>query len=465
MTPGQNLESDRDGDHGGILVLAALALVVGAVSGFVGALFLLLLERADRFRDALIVWAHSKAFAGFLVVSIACAAGAAVAAWLVRRYSPHASGSGIPHVEAVLNEEVPQAPFRIIPVKFIAGVLAIGSGLALGREGPTVQMAATIGHLVGKEFRRGWPDCRVLLAAGAGAGLATAFNAPIAGAIFVLEELVRRFELRVAIAALGASATAISVSRVLLGDAADFHVGALAYADAATRPLYFVLGAVAGLTAIVYNRLLLGTIATIRQLDRWPVELRAGLIGGAVGMLAWFAPDLVGGGDPITQRTLVGVGTLGLLPLVFLLRLGLGAISYAAATPGGLFAPMLVLGAQLGLFFGQLCQLVFPDLNIQPEGFAVVGMAAFFVGVVRAPLTGIVLVVEMTANVTMLLADVGGLFHGHAGANADARCANLRFVAGAHSGARKNTPQAGGNLEMGRCCGCNNDQEASSEPE
>lgn len=143
----------------------------------------------------------------------------------------------------MLNEELPQAPFRIIPVKFIAGVLAIGSGLALGREGPTVQMAATIGHLVGKEFRRGWPDCRVLLAAGAGAGLATAFNAPIAGAIFVLEELVRRFELRVAIAALGASAaTAISVSRVLLGDAADFHVGALAYAGAATRPLYFVLG-------------------------------------------------------------------------------------------------------------------------------------------------------------------------------------------------------------------------------
>src|SRR5262245_4501365 len=354
MAPGQNLASDRDSDHGSILVLAVLALIVGAVSGFVGALFLLLLERADRFRDALIVWAHSKAFAGFLILSIACATAAAVAAWLVRRYSPHAAGSGIPHVEAVLNEQVPQAPFRIIPVKFVAGVLAIGSGLALGREGPSVQMAATIGHLVGKEFRRSWPDCRVLLAAGAGAGLATAFNAPIAGAIFVLEELVRRFELRVAIAALGASATAISVSRVFLGDAADFHVGALAYADAATRPLYFVLGAIAGLTAIVYNRLLLGTIATMRQLDRWPVELRAGLIGGVVGMLAWFAPDLVGGGDPITQRTLAGTEAFRLLPLVFLLRLGLGAVSYAAGTPGGLFAPMLVLGAQLGLFFGQL---------------------------------------------------------------------------------------------------------------
>jgi CIC family chloride channel protein len=118
MTPGQNLASDRDGDLGSLLVPAALAPIVGAVSDFVGALFLLLLERVDTFRDTPIVWAHSKAFAGLLAVSIACATGAAVAAWLVRRYSPHASGSGIPHVEAVLDEELPQAPLCIIPMKF-----------------------------------------------------------------------------------------------------------------------------------------------------------------------------------------------------------------------------------------------------------------------------------------------------------------------------------------------------------
>jgi len=133
------------------------------------------------------------------------------------------------------------------------------------------------------------------------------------------------------------------------------------------------------------------------------VELRAGLIGAAVGTFAWFAPSLVGGGDAITQRSLAGAETLSLLPLVFLLRFGLGTVSYAAGTPGGLFAPMLALGAQLGLFFGLVCRLAFPDLDIQAEGFAVVGMAAFFTGVVRAPLTGIVLVTEMTANVTMLL--------------------------------------------------------------
>jgi H+/Cl- antiporter ClcA len=109
--------------------------------------------------------------------------------------------------------------------QFVGGLLAIGAGLALGREGPSVQMGASSAHLVGKLFRRSWPDCRVLVAAGAGAGLATAFNAPIAGAVFVLEELVQRFEHRIAIAALGASATAIGIARVLIGDAPDFHVG------------------------------------------------------------------------------------------------------------------------------------------------------------------------------------------------------------------------------------------------
>jgi CIC family chloride channel protein len=273
-----------------------------------------------------------------------------------------------------------------------------------------VQMGASIGYCIGRIFRRNWPDCRVLLAAGAGAGLATAFNAPVAGAIFVLEELVRRFELRIAIAALGASATAIGVASVLLGDAPDFRVGALAYASGEVRPLFFVLGALAGLAAIAYNRTLLVTIAAAERLERLPVELRAGLIGAAVGMLAWFAPGLVGGGDAITQHALAGAEILSVLPLAFLLRFGLGSLSYAAGTPGGLFAPMLVLGAQLGLLFGLVCRLAFPGLDIQVEGFAVVGMAAFFTGVVRAPLTAIVLVTEMTASMTMLLPMLAACF-------------------------------------------------------
>ena len=260
-----------------LVALALLALLVGAGSGLIGAAFRLSLEHADRLRDLLIVWAHGQRLVGFLLVTVGCAVAVAAAAWLVRRFSPHASGSGIPHVEAVLQAALPPAPFSLMPVKFFAGVIAIGSGLALGREGPSVQMGAGVGYLIGRICRCNWPDCRVLLAAGAGAGLATAFNAPIAGSIFVL-------------------------------------------------------------------------------------------------------------------------------------RLGLGAVSYAAGTPGGLFAPMLVLGAQLGLFFGLLSRLAIPDLTIQPEALAVVGMAAFFTGVVRAPLTGIVLVTEMTASVTMLLPMLAACF-------------------------------------------------------
>jgi len=452
------METEAASGRGGLLALALLALVVGAASGLIGALFRLSLERADHLRNLLIAWAHGEKLGGFLVLIAACGLAAALAAWLVRRFSPFASGSGIPHVEAVLNGELPHAPFRLIPVKFFGGLLAIGSGLALGREGPSVQMGASLAHLIGKIFRRDWPDCRVLFAAGAGAGLATAFNAPIAGAVFVLEELVRRFEPRIAIAALGASATAIALSRVLLGNAPDFQVETLAYVSAEARPLFFALGAAAGLAAILYNKSLLATMATAAKFSAsparlpagfagaliailaWldfplgaaaglaavafngalpgasgprrpaPAELRAGLVGAMVGALAWFAPSLVGGGDPLTQSALAGTGTLAVIPLIFLLRLGLGAVSYAAGTPGGLFAPLLVLGAQLGLVFGQLCQLAFPDLDIQPVGFAVVGMAAFFTGVVRAPLTGIVLVSEMTASVAMLLPMLGACF-------------------------------------------------------
>jgi CIC family chloride channel protein len=397
------MTNGEDHDEGGLWALALLALVAGAVTGLVGAIFRLSLEQADRLRDVLIGWAHGQEAAGFFLVIAACASATALAGWLVNRYSPHAAGSGIPHVEAVLREELPPLPFRSIPVKFFGGLLAIGAGLALGREGPTVQMGASLAHLVGKIFRRGWPDCRVLIAAGAGAGLGAAFNAPIAGAVFVLEELVQRFERRIAIAALGASATAIGVARLLLGDTPDFDVSGLGYADAEARPLYFVFGAVAGLLAVAYNRLLLATRAAARRLIFPRADLRGALIGAAVGALGWFAPGLIGGGDAITQSVLTGSAPLAAIPVAFLIRFALGAVSYAAGTPGGLFAPMLVLGAQFGFLCGAVCRAVAPYLNVQPEAFAIVGIAAFFTGVVRAPITGIVLATEMTGNVTMLL--------------------------------------------------------------
>lgn len=404
---------------GGLFSLALLSLLAGAAAGLVGAVFRLSLDRADRWRNVLIERMHADSFVGLFFVVAICAAATGVAAWLVRRYSPQASGSGIPQVEAVLSGALPRAQYRLISVKavyrlisvkFVGGVLAIGSGLALGREGPIVQMGASTAHLVGKLFRRHEDDCQMLLAAGAGAGLATAFNAPIGGAVFVLEELVRRFDTRTTVVTLGASAGGIPVARLFLGDAPDFHVEPLPYPGFGTVPIHLALGIVTGCMGVAYNRAILGTLAVADRLQRWPVELRATLVGAAVALLAWFAPGVVGGGDAITQRTLSGTETVGMLSVVFLLRFGLGPLSYAAGTPGGLFAPILVLGSQSGLLFGNIYNHWFPAVTAGPTALAVVGMAAFFTAVVRAPLTGIVLVIEMTASFTLLLPMLSACF-------------------------------------------------------
>jgi CIC family chloride channel protein len=313
-------------------------------------------------------------------------------------------------VEAVLHRELPQAPYRLVLVKFSGGLLAIGSGLALGREGPSVQMGASLAHLIGRLFGCSVSDCLVLLAGGAGAGLATAFNAPIAGAVFVLEELFRRFDARVTVATFGASAGAIAVSRMFLGDQPDFHIEALADRGLVVVPFYLVLGALAGVVGAAYNRAILGAMEATNRLSRWPVEGRAAVIGMLVGLIAWCAPELVGGGDSLTQQALAATPPAAWLALLFILRFLLGAICYAARTPGGLFAPMLVLGTQGGLLYGLLIAQLAGPLAVDVRGMALVGMAAFFTAVVRSPLTGMVLAIELTGSFNQLLPMLAACF-------------------------------------------------------
>lgn len=386
-----------------LIMLGVMASLAGLGAGVIGALFRLALEQANRFRDALLARMDVWGIGGFVLFVALAAGAAAIAAWMVRCLAPSASGSGIPRVMAVLDGEVAPAPLRVIPVKFLAGTLAIGSGLALGREGPIVQMGASIAYQIGKLLRRNWTDCRALMAAGAGAGFAVAFNAPIAGALFVFEGLLKRFEARLVIAALAASAVAIWVGRATFGDTPEFTVGALAQPGLDKMPYFVLLGIGAGLAGTLYNRTLLATLRTADRFSALPVELRAALVGAAVGAIAWFAPSLVGAGDGLAQQALRGEGTLAVLPALFLFRLGLIALSVAAGAPGGLLVPLLALGAELGLWIGLLCALAFPGMAFEPEGFALVGMAALFTAIVRTPLTAIVLVVEITANSTMLL--------------------------------------------------------------
>lgn len=393
----------------GLTVLSLLSILTGLVAGAICGSFRLLLKWADGIRTMLALGAWHGFPAGLFLIVIASLT-AFLAALMVRRLAPLASGSGIPHVEAVLAGSTTPASAGLIPVKFVGGLLAIGSGLALGREGPSVQMGATAANTIGRALRLGRSDCRVLLAAGAGAGLATAFNAPAAGAIFVLEELVGRFEARTVCSALGASVTAILVARAMLGGNPDFMVSvAPTVTDVSTQLLFLLTGLVIGVLSVLYNRTVL---TTLRFAEGFPVgvEMRAALIGALAGVVVWLTPHLAGGGDWLTQSAIDGAVTWSVIPWLFVLRLALGALSYAAATPGGLFAPMLALGALAGLGCGDIAHALEPHLAGDTVPFVIVGMAAMFAGSVRAPLTGIILVTEMTNTTSLLLPLLSGSF-------------------------------------------------------
>ena len=393
-----------------LFAVAALSVVVGAFTGGVGALFRVFLHTADGWRTNIIVRAHSWGLPGFVSVVLGIALISSLAAWLVSRFAPGASGSGIPDVEHQLRVGRFENPLPIVVVKFIGGVLAIGGGLVLGREGPTVQMGGDIGDLVGRAFRRSDRECRLLLAAGAGAGLATAFNAPIAGAIFVLEELTGSFEIAMTAATLGASASAICVSRVFLGQSPDFQVPALGFLNFGVFSVSLVIGILMGFLGVAYNRCILSGLHLSSRFTQFRGALRAAAIGSLVGVVGWFMPLLVGAGDRLTQDILDGKLLLGALAYSFLLHFLLGPVSYATRAPGGLFAPMLTVGAQAGTLFFMLCGNLFPYLNATSQHFAIIGIAAFFASVVRAPITGIILAVELTGSFSLFLPMLGATF-------------------------------------------------------
>jgi CIC family chloride channel protein len=407
-------------ERGGLLSLGAISIVVGVWTGVVVAIFRLGLAEADRARGALFAASHRWSGIGFAAAVCACAGAAALAAWLARRFSPYAAGSGIPEVEVALLGELSPMPLpTLLLVKFAGGLLAIGGGLALGPEGPSVQMGAVAARLIARRFRRDWLDARALIAAGTGAGLAVAFNAPVAGAVFVLEELHRQFDRRQVLAALGASSTAILVARFVVGRAPLFHVAASALAPPTGAPasaaavlwlLYLTLGVFAGLGGAVYNRALTGALTLAERADGWTIRPQAAAVGLLVGVIGWFAPHVIGAGEALTRGILAGAVVSGAIPLLFVARFLLGAACYGVRAPGGLFAPLLLLGAQVGFLFGVACHWAFPALGIHPPAFALIGMTAFFTGTVRTPVTGIVLVIEMTASFTAALPMLGAAF-------------------------------------------------------
>lgn len=402
-------------DARALVLLTLVAAAAGVVAGFMGGAFRWLLTRLDAWRVDVVDWSDHHGPVGWLVPLAISAAAAAAATWIAIKV-PRAAGSGIQHVEAVERGQAEPPTLMVVPARFVGGLLSIGvGGLVLGREGPTVHMAAAIGAAAGRFARATTDEIRGLQTVLSGAGLAVAFNAPIGGAMFVFEEVAKKVRIREVVWTLAAVATAVTCSRVVLGDMPDFKVSNVSAPALGTLPLFIVFGVLVGLLGVGYNWLIRACLSWFEALHRIPAVVKAAAIGATIGALLLISPDLAGGGDSLTQRILDGhrIAILSLLGFLAI-RFVAGPLSYSAGTPGGLFAPMLALGALSGLLFAWLINLFSSTLATELAlPLVLVGMSSLFASVVRAPFTGIILVIEMTtvtsAALPMLAAGAGAV--------------------------------------------------------
>ena len=386
-----------------VLFVSAFA---GALVGFVGGSFHWLLVHGSQSFAALVAQWKAGGFLGLpgWVITM-CVVGLCVGAarWLVT-FAPSAAGSGVQHVEAVMREEATPATFRVLPIKYLGGLLAMVPGLALGREGPTIQMAAVIGTQCGKWFGFTREDRSLLYTAIAGSGLSVAFNAPLAGVAFVVEEVAHRTTMRRLLATLIAVATAIVVYRSYFGNQVEFNVGNLLPGTIPELMAYGLLGTWIGALGVMYNKsVLLGLNLFSNIAPKTSPIIKAGVIGALIGLVAYWQPHWVGGGEMQVNAVLAGQLSLNALIILLLVRWILGPLSYSMSTPGGLFAPLLLVGATSGaLFATSINFLVTAPFVLDPIAFALVGMAAFFTAVVRAPFTGVLLIIEMSGSVSLV---------------------------------------------------------------
>lgn len=391
------------------LMILIMAAVVGTLAGLVGIAF----EKAV---NAILNWRIGTLAATaenpWLVWPLAFGLSALLAMvgyFLVRKFAPEAGGSGIPEIEGALEELRPVRWWRVIPVKFLGGMGTLGAGMVLGREGPTVQLGGNIGRMVADIFRmRSGEAQHTLLATGAAAGLSAAFNAPLAGILFIIEEMRPQF--RYNLISIKAVFTGVIMSsivfRIFNGEGAVIEVGKFTNAPVNTLWLYLILGMIFGIIGPLFNSLILRTQDLFQRIHggnmtKW--VLVGGLLGGMCGVLGVIEPETSGGGFSLIPIAAAGNFSIGMLLFLFFTRVITTLLCFSSGAPGGIFAPMLALGTLLGTAFGMAAAVGFPAYHLEAGTFAIAGMGALLAASLRAPLTGILLVLEMTDNYQLIL--------------------------------------------------------------
>lgn len=372
-----------------------LSLVIGALVGLVVVAFILLTGRlaARMYPPGGAAWRRV----------LTPALGALATGYLLARYFPNARGSGIPQTKFALFINDGYISLRTVLGKFFCCSASLASGIALGREGPSVQIGAGIASVLGRRFGLDRENVKALIPVGCSAALAAAFNTPIAAVLFSLEEILGDLHAPVLGSVVISSATSWMVLHLILGDEPLFHVPAYRLVSPVEFGAYAVLGVVGGLASVAFVKLLLNMRTWFMRLSKSTIWFQPAIGGLVVGLLGWFRPEVLGVGYDYVERVLDGDLALRTIAVLAVLKIVATATCYSSGNAGGIFGPSLFIGAMVGGTVGSIVHALFPAVTAGPGAYALIGMGTAFAGIVRTPLTSVIMIFELTRDYSIIV--------------------------------------------------------------
>ncbi|MEP6989359.1 MAG: chloride channel protein [bacterium] len=372
-----------------------LSLVIGALVGLVTVAFMLLTGRLS----AHMYPAGGDGWRRILVPTL----GALVSGVLLVRFFPDARGSGIPQTRAAIFIHDGHISLKTVIGKFVCCATALGSGIALGREGPSVQIGAGIASVLSRRLGLSREQVRWLVPVGASAALAAAFNTPIAAVLFSLEEIMGDLHAPILGSVVLSSVTSWMVLHLLLGDEPLFHVSAYHLVSAWELLVYVVLGVVGGLGSVAFVKLLLWLRKHFYQLPKNTLWVQPVVGGLTVGLIGFVVPQVLGVGYDQVDRVLGGEVVLRFVVLLATLKIVATAVCYASGNAGGIFGPSMFIGAMMGAAVGRVAHIALPGITADAGAYALVGMGTAFAGIIRTPLTSVIMIFEVTRDYTIIV--------------------------------------------------------------
>jgi chloride channel protein, CIC family len=327
-----------------------------------------------------------------------------VVAILVVHVFPAIRGSGVNQTKAALYIFNGFIPFRTAIGKFLCAALAIGSGQSLGPEDPSLQIGASLASVLGRQLKLSREKLRLMAPVGAAAGLAAAFNAPISAVLFVIEEVIGRWSAGILGSVVLAAVASVVVERWFLGSEPIFRIPVTAFKRPSELIAYLVLGVVGGVAAVIFAKAIGFLRPRLKAMPRWTQYFQPAIAGLLIGLIGYFGfPQVMGAGYDYMDQAMHGQYVWQLLATLAVLKILATTLSFVSGTPGGMFAPALFVGAMLGGAVGGVERYLFPHLVGSTGTYALVGMGVLFAGFLRAPMTSVFMVLEVSGNYEIIV--------------------------------------------------------------